>query len=108
MNSLLTRYAVSTFLSCCLTLLGLHGTALGQSDVERAAAAQSLYDKASTLLEEKKYAEACPKLEEVTRLVPEALGAKLALAECYEAINKLSSAWTLYAAVEAGAARTGQ
>lgn len=44
----------------------------------------------------------------MTRLVPEGLGAKLTLAECYESQGKLASAWTQYTVVESMAARTGQ
>lgn len=72
------------------------------------SAAQALYDRALQLMQEKNYAEACPKLKEVTRLVPEGLGAKLTLAECYEADGKLASAWTQYTVVESIAGRTGQ
>ncbi|HTJ80119.1 MAG TPA: hypothetical protein VL400_00310 [Polyangiaceae bacterium] len=72
------------------------------------AAAQALYDRAVELMQAKNYAEACPKLEEVTRLVPDGFGAKLTLAECYEAEGKLASAWTQYSFVESVSARTNQ
>jgi len=73
-----------------------------------AVAAQALYDRAVELMGQKNYAEACPKLEEVTRLIPDGFGAKLTLAECYEGAGKLASAWTQYSIVEAVAARTNQ
>lgn len=83
--------------------------ALAQSvDPQRVAAAQTLYDQATADMEARRYSDACPKLEEVTRLVPEGLGAKLTLAECYEAIGKKASAWAQYVAVEALAPRANQ
>ena len=71
-------------------------------------AAQALHDKAVALMAQKNYDEACPKLEEVTRLVPDGIGAKLSLAECYEAQGKLASAWGQYVTVEQLAARQSQ
>jgi tetratricopeptide (TPR) repeat protein len=73
-----------------------------------AAAAQALFDQASAEMDEKQYAAACPRLEEVTRLVPEGIGARLALAECYEATGRLASAWSQLAAVAALAEKAGQ
>jgi hypothetical protein len=75
---------------------------------DNAGAAQQLYDRAVELMGQKKYAEACPKLEEVTRLVPDGFGAKLTLAECYEAQGRLASAWEQYSFVESAAARANQ
>ena len=65
--------------------------------------AQALFDAAARAMDAGDYATACPKLEEVIKLVPEGLGAKLKLAGCYEGAGKLASAWTLYTVVEASA-----
>jgi len=54
------------------------------------------------------YATACPKLEEAVKLVPEGIGAKLTLAECYEGIGKLASAWSQYEIGKSLAERAGQ
>ena len=78
------------------------------ANADNAAAAQVLYDRAIELMQAKQYDEACTKLEEVTRLVPEGLGAKLTLAECYEADGRLASAWLQYSLVSTAAARAGQ
>jgi hypothetical protein len=59
-------------------------------------------------MDAKNYLGACRKLEEVTRLVPEGIGARLTLGECYEALGKLASAWSQYAVVETMAVRFGQ
>jgi thioredoxin-like negative regulator of GroEL len=100
----------STFLSASVLSFALASSAFvhsahAQGDV---AAAQALYDKAVEQMAAKSFAEACPKLEEVTRLMPEGLGAKLTLAECYEGQGKLASAWLQYALVEAAAGRADQ
>jgi hypothetical protein len=68
-----------------------------------AAEAQALYDRAVVSMEAHDYASACPALEEVVRLVPDGIGAKLTLAECYEGWGRLASAWTMYSLAEAGA-----
>ncbi|AKT40388.1 hypothetical protein [Chondromyces crocatus] len=77
-------------------------------DAQTVASAQSLYDQAVSEMDAGQFAPACPKLEEVTRLIPEGLGAKLTLAECYEKTGRLASAWAQYSLVETLAGRTGQ
>ncbi|WP_437786849.1 tetratricopeptide repeat protein [Sorangium sp. So ce1097] len=85
------------------------GPALAQKVNRHAAVtAQALYDQATAEMDAGSFASACGKLEEVTRLVPEGLGAKLTLGQCYEAWGKLASAWAQYTIVEALAAKAGQ
>jgi hypothetical protein len=94
------------FVGASALLLG-SGTARAQG-AEDAAAAQALYDRATALMDEGKPSEACPMLEEVTRLIPDGLGARITLAECYEREGKLASAWALYSSTAAAALRAGQ
>ncbi len=75
---------------------------------DRELAAQALYDSATVLMDAHDYASACAKLEEVTRLIPDGLGARLTLADCYERGGRVASAWTQYAMVAPRAARAGQ
>ncbi|WP_437738361.1 tetratricopeptide repeat protein [Sorangium sp. So ce1335] len=85
------------------------GPALAQKvDRHAAVTAQALYDQATAEMDAGRFASACGKLEEVARLVPEGLGAKLTLGQCYEAWGKLASAWAQYTIVEALAAKAGQ
>ncbi|WP_437582066.1 hypothetical protein [Sorangium sp. So ce887] len=72
------------------------------------AAAQSLFEQAVEEMDRKQYASACPKLEQTTQMLPEALGAKETLARCYEAQGRLASAWAQYGLVNALASRAGQ
>lgn len=67
------------------------------------AAADALFREGRDLMKAGALAEACPKLAKSLELDP-ALGTKFRLAECYEQIGRLASAWQLYteAADEAG------
>lgn len=60
-----------------------------------AAIAEGLFRDGKKLLDEKKYAEACPKFAESARLDPSS-GVELALGLCYEGLGKTASAWGAY------------
>jgi hypothetical protein len=73
-------------------------------DPQKLAAAQGLFEQAQTAMNNKDYASACPKLEEVTRLLPEGVGGYFTLAQCYEGAGRSASAWSSYLVAEALAA----
>jgi len=75
---------------------------------EKIAQGQKLYDEAVPWMDKGQFAEACPKLEEAVRLVPEGVGAKLELAKCYEGAGRYASAWRAYKIAEAATALAGQ
>jgi hypothetical protein len=89
---------------CALTLtvvvvaLASPSAALAQAggDVARADA---LFNAAKALLEGGQYADACAKFAESNRLVP-GLGITLYLADCYERIGRLASAWSEFRSAE--------
>lgn len=77
-------------------------------DAASLAAGQALYEEATKAMDARDYAAACPKLEEVVRLVPQGIGGRLTLARCYEGADRLASAYTNYALVEAMAGAAQQ
>lgn len=62
---------------------------------DAAAAAQVLFDQATALKGEERWAEACPKFDASYKLDP-ALGTLLNLANCYEKIGLVASAWATW------------
>ncbi len=88
-------------------LLAAPRPALAQAvDPEKRAAAQALFDAGRQLSVQGQYAQGCPKLVESYALDP-AIGTKFYLADCFEHIGKLASAWTYYLDVVEEAHSTG-
>lgn len=72
-----------------------------------AAAAEVLFKQGKQLMEQKKYADACPKFEESQKLDP-GLGTQMNLALCYTELGRTASAWSLYLEVASQAKATNQ
>jgi hypothetical protein len=89
---------------CALSLtaiavaLASPSVALAQSGGDTARA-DALFNAAKALLEGGQYADACAKFAESNRLVP-GLGVTLYLADCYERIGRLASAWSEFRSAE--------
>jgi hypothetical protein len=78
-------------------MLGLApAVAWAQGEPANRPAAQALFERASTLLDQHDYAAACPMLEEVLRLMPGKIGTMMAIGECYEGQKRVASAWIHY------------
>ncbi|MDC3961552.1 hypothetical protein [Polyangium jinanense] len=102
------RERIIGFVSLLIPLF-VAGPAAGQpGSQDKVREAKALYDTALEELDGRQYESACPKLETVTRLLPEALGAKLTLASCYEGWGRLASAWAEYNRAAELAAATKQ
>jgi len=70
-------------------------TAATPAVAQQQSEADKLFDEASALMKQNKYAEACPKFEQSNRLDPE-IGGMLWLADCYERNNQTASAYRTY------------
>src|SRR5262245_34306285 len=71
------------------------------------AAAQALFDEALKLMKKGRHAEACPKLTESQRLDP-GVGTQFHLADCFENVGRVASAWALFLEVESVAKASSQ
>jgi hypothetical protein len=71
-------------------------TAAAQLSAQNQAIAEQLFQQGLRLMEEKAFALACPKFEESDRLVPDQMGTRFQLADCYEHTGRLASAWALF------------
>jgi len=70
------------------------------------AAAEALFDEARRLMADKRYADACPKLEASQRLDP-GVGTMLNLADCYEKNGQTASAWAQFRDTISAARKAG-
>src|SRR5262245_23067358 len=98
-------FVVGCLASVALLLAAFTARAQGPTNE---ALAQGLYADATAAMLKKDFVTACPKLEEVTRLVPDGIGGWATLGQCYESAGKLASAWSAYSTAEAVAVRAGQ
>lgn len=98
----MNRLALCT-LSSCLFL----ATPSAFADPGDAAAAEALFSEGKRLMDEGKYAQACPKLAESQRLDP-GTGTLLNLATCYEDAGQLASAWSTWLSAASSARTAGQ
>jgi hypothetical protein len=74
-----------------------------RADESNKAAAQVLFEQGRALVEDKRFAEACPKFAESLRLDP-GIGTMLFLADCYENSGQTASAWAEFKDASAAAA----
>lgn len=81
-----------------LAVMLITSAAMAQTAAERAASAQVLFDDATKLVAAGRFTEACPKFKSAQDLDP-GMATQFRLAECYEKLGKLASAWALYVEV---------
>ena len=80
-----------------------HAQEKPRTDPDRA---QALFDQAMKLMDARDFAPACPLLAQSDELDP-GMGTRFRLAECYEKIGRLASAWTLFNDVAVAAKLAG-
>jgi tetratricopeptide (TPR) repeat protein len=76
-------------------------------DIADIAAAQALFERGRELMAQRRAAEACGLFEESQR-IDAGLGTQYNLANCYEAVGRFASAYTLFLEVSATARARGQ
>ncbi|HVJ18543.1 MAG TPA: tetratricopeptide repeat protein [Polyangiaceae bacterium] len=91
-----------------VTLAGVAVTTTGAAYAQsHTALAESLYQEGKRLMNERKFDQACPKLEESYKLEP-ATGTLLNLGACYDGAGKYATAWAYYNDALAAAKRESQ
>lgn len=88
-----------------VTLLLAPAAARAQDATEATAA--SLFDEGMKLMDQGRYAEACPKLARSHQIAPTG-GTVLNLGDCYERAGQYASAWSAYKQAAARAAEAGK
>lgn len=84
-----------TALAICSMIVVTASQAHAEPTAGERATADALFREGKALLSQKKYNEACPKLEESQRLDPQG-GTLLSLAICHEGQGRVASAWVEY------------
>lgn len=95
-------------LAMATAMILVAGSAAAQGvDSAALALAQKQVEDANSDMERKDFAAACPKLEKATKLIPRGVGGHLLLGACYEAVERLGSAWYEYNAARLYAEESG-
>jgi len=102
------RMSLRTALTAVLasSLLLAAAPAAAESSAEDKAAAQALFDQGSALMAKGDFEAACPKLEASLQRF-DGIGTRGKLAQCYEKVGKIASAWAMYREVDALASKSG-
>jgi serine/threonine-protein kinase len=90
-------------LAIALPLAAASARADDANPAEQKAAAQVLFEEGRSLVEQGKFADACPKLAESERLDP-GIGTMLWLGDCYENTDRTASAWVTFKEASGAAA----
>lgn len=98
-----TATVTALALSCQLRTV----TAWADTTAAQRATAEALFQQATALMEQQRFAEACEKLSSSQDLDP-ALGTMLYLADCYEQSGKTASAWALFQEAAEKSKQAGQ
>ncbi|CAN5325742.1 hypothetical protein BH09MYX1_BH09MYX1_41350 [soil metagenome] len=106
MTSFRIRETSRRYLFGTTLVLLLCGPAIAHAQgANNQAAAQALFDEGRRLMDQGKFADACPKLESSQKLDPGA-GTLMNLASCYEKNGQTASAWVTY--TDAASASAGR
>jgi hypothetical protein len=90
-----------------LPLVATPRSAFAQDDAQQKAAAEALFNEGQELLFHRQYEAACRRFEQSQAIDP-GLGTLLYLADCYERMGRLASAWAIYREADSAARAAGQ
>lgn len=99
------RRSIAVALVATSTLVAF--SAVAEPTARDRAAAEAMFQEATTLMDAKKFAEACDKFAASQELDP-GLGTMLYLADCYDRAGRSASAWALFREVEDRSRRASQ
>jgi hypothetical protein len=103
----MTKLSLRAPLLAACACLWIASGARAQAPTSNKIAAEALFDRGLTLMQQGKYAEACPQLEQSQEL-ESGIGTMLYLAECYERLGRVASAWALFREASSSARAEGQ
>lgn len=102
-----TLRRITAAAACSLICQLSVGGARAETTASQRATAEALFQQATALMDQKRFAEACEKLAGSQDLDP-ALGTLLYLADCYEQSGKTASAWALFREASEKSKQAGQ
>lgn len=94
-------------LLCAAMLASAPQKSRAQTPTGAKAAAEAMFDRGLQLMREAKYAQACEQLEG-SQALERGIGTMLYLAECYEKLGRIASAWALFREASSAARAAGQ
>lgn len=95
------------WIGLCLPMPAWAQSPTVRHDYAQRAAAQALFDEAKSLMVQRRFEQACPKLAASQALDP-AVGTRLNLADCLEKLGHTASAWAEFRAAVTAARAKGQ
>jgi hypothetical protein len=95
-----------TLALACLAVALSQSPAMARAQTSSEARADSLFNEARQLRKQGQYAEACSKFAQSKELAP-GVGVSLHLADCYEHIGRMDSAWREFQSAEKAARELG-
>jgi tetratricopeptide (TPR) repeat protein len=102
-----TTVALGLLASGLATMIALSPRPARSQSAEDKSAAEALFDEGKRLLADNRIAEACTRFESSQRLDP-GVGTLLFLADCYQNVGRIASAWATFREAASAAKATGQ
>jgi hypothetical protein len=99
--------SVLAVVSTVLVLTAFAAVTRAQAPASSKVAAEAFFDRGVALMKAGKFAEGCAQLEQ-SQAIERGIGTMLYLAECYERLGRIASAWALFREAASAARAEGQ